>query len=325
MTDNTYNGTSSKLPTESSDDHKSKLLPARTDYDLCKPDPAPLLERLDKLTTAQAEIVNRKWALESWPRPDEMDWPQLTALGKVVTSVESASLDTATASMEIKLAVAASMQDLDIRIRHMCITRYANYGIDHYASPLVTTGQCETMLWCLANIPDHWLADARDVTDTAKPFDEVAEEQRKIAAADDDMAAAEIKRADAELVEVDPPAPVDWDQPVPLGSWSVIRDWIHEPEEHPRLTRAEIEEQVAERAHRAGIAEVRRKGRKARKVVMTSVSKLIPDNYVPPYQRVPAASADEPMIPTSLDIANLGEDEALHIVITRDGVRYWSE
>lgn len=303
----------------------ARVAPTTVDYEVYTLDTEPLKLRLQALTDQQSTLMSKVWTEHRWPKLTELDWPSATAVGKALTAVES---DTAIggsgpASIETKTRVAEALVALDARTRHLATIAMADYGIEYYGSPLVTEGEVQLMLWVLEHPNPAWLADVEGVelVDT-KSFDDRKEDERTLVEATDaaDAAVAAVENAEVR-VSGENPAPSDWEDPVPEGSISAIEAWAREPLDK----REPDKEQYFERAHRAKVAEVRRKGIKQRKSLIRKLDAMLPLGYVPPYLRVPKATATEPAVPTSLSMVRLDDNEALHIIITNAGVRYWHE
>lgn len=320
-----------------------RAAPTEPNFELYELDVTPLRQRLSALSDEQSALMRRVVVERGYPKLNDMTWQQARGVGMALTAVESdkAIGGTGPAGIEVKTGVAEKMTDLDARMRQLVTIAFSNYGIPHYQSPLVTVGECQTMAWVLDHPNPAWsevvqigeevgpgpeavLAafEGAEVIDAEKSFDERRAEAEAEAAADDDMESKQLER-DAAWVQLndDQPPPADWDEPVPTGAWAVIEEWVRKP-----LDKLDPDkEQHWERAHRAKVAEIRRRGPKQRKNVMTGLEKILPLGYMPPYLRVPVGTAEEPTVPTSMEMTRLSEGESLHVILDSSGLRYWHE
>ncbi len=280
-------------------------------------DPAPIRARLQVLDEKQGDIVRRWWGNALGDTTlDALDWAQLRQVAAMVGAGES---DTgAKAPRELRDELLNTLEALNPVARAVAKTCIANYNIGHTSSMLLTTGEVDTAMYVLAHHGDVW-ASARDLADDATPvhtgsdFEKVGEDARVLAEAKASADQTVEANAKAPLEELpDDLAPADWDDPVPHGGITRIIEWVD--------SGLEGTEEHRVKAHRAMIAEVRRRGLKQRKGLLKALDRIIGPGWVAPYMRAELPDADT--LPHPLEVA---EGTALHVVITAKGVRYWSE
>lgn len=271
-------------------------------------EPTPVRLRLEALDDDGRAAMMHEWTVRKWPPLAEMTWPQLRDVLKELRVHEYPS---ERPDRERTIAKVLVHPGNPLK-REMAERICGNYGI-RAGSPFLTEGDLATIEWIVANMAHHWehldIADgAVDVTGRAKPFDEAVAEAVESARA---VAVANgLVEAHAKAPKIEhPEAPADWDAEVPHGTISTILDWV-EGTDDPERRRI--------RAHKATIAEIRRRSERQRSSLIKKLQTYIPDGWTPPYLR-----AEGIPVPTPTDIA---PGTTLMIAVAGDGsVRYWIE
>ncbi|RMH76870.1 MAG: hypothetical protein D6683_09525 [Actinomyces sp.] len=271
-------------------------------------EPAPILERLNALGPEAQAAMAQEWKVNAWPSPAEMSWHQIR---EIVTELRVHEPMAERADRERTIAKILVHPGNPLK-REVAERICANYAI-RAGSPFLTEGDLATIEWIATNMAHHWehldIADgATEVTGRVATFDEAVADATQAERATV-VANAMVTAAASAPKGEDPPAPADWDAEVPHGTIGAIMDWV-EATEDPERRRI--------RAHKALIAEIRRRGDRQRSSLIKKMQAQIPDGWTPPYLRTDAAALPSPV--------SLAEGTTLMIAISADGtVTYWTE
>lgn len=296
------------------------------DFTVYPLDTRPIRARLGALNEQQAAIMRRFFTANEIPTLDALEWPQLQAVGKALTAVESDTAigGTGPAGIEIKTALAEQLTRRDDTVVALVEEAARCYGIDDFRRPEITQGEAETLQYILKHQPATWSAveefPGAELRTDDKGFEKRRAEAVAEAVAEDDKANADaaLERSQEEP-KAHPDAPDDWHQVVPKGSVEAIKEWVKEP----LGWEAPDRELAWERAHRALVAEDRVRA-KPRKGMRQMVDSVLPLGYKPPYlrtdiEKLPPVDID----PTQPVIFGFGPDDTVHFAISNGEVRAW--